>query len=364
MADFSEYTGPSAEWLALEATLPAMPTDLSVAQMKEMLNKSREESAAQDMIDQGLSSVVQMHDHTITARDGAVLEARTYRPAGVPISEHLPVFFYGHGGGFVFGTLASEDATCSRIVSSRAKNNTPVVVFNLNYRHTPEHKYPVAWNDFEDAFVWLHEHIAEIGGISDQVVVGGTSAGGCLSASLTLMQLRGENERLAACPKIAGQILMIPVLVQWDHYAPRQELLKSPELSSYVQCAQAPVLPLERMRLFDSLLDVPKAEKGTGDLRINPGNVTAEDVKNLPPTTLGIAGNDPLRDEGLFYGKHLAENGVPTNVHVFPGVPHSFRRWGEKLPGSKRWDQLMSEGTSWALSKPAAGPFEIHSEDI
>ncbi|KAJ5366341.1 hypothetical protein N7541_000282 [Penicillium brevicompactum] len=362
MADFSEYAGPSVEWLAVEAVLPAPPTGLSIEQMKDLQNKGREDSAAQDMIDQGLSSVVQMHDHTITARDGAVLEARTYRPAGVPISERLPVYLHLHGGGFLIGTLASEDATCSRIVASRLQNNTPVVVLNVNYRHTPEHKYPVAWNDSEDAFVWLHEHIAEIGGISEQVVVGGISAGAWLTASLTLAQLRGEDKRLAACPKIAGQVLMIPCLVQWDHYAPRQELLKSPELSSYIQCAQAPVLPVERMRLFSGLLGLNEAKDAAGDLRMNPGNASAEDVMNLPPTTFGVAGNDPLRDEGLFYGKHLAENGVPTDVHVFRGVPHGFRRWGDKLPGSKKWDEVMSHGISWALSKPSAGPFVIHSD--
>jgi acetyl esterase/lipase len=309
MADFSEYAGPSAEWLALEPTLPAPPKDLSIEQLKALLNKGREDSAAQDMIDQGLSSVVQMHDFTVTARDGTPLEARTYRPAGVPISARLPVYLRLHGGGFLFGTLASEDATCSRIVDSRAKNGTPVVVFNINYRHTPEHRFPTAWDDIEDAFVWLHEHITEIGGISEQVVVGGISAGGWMAASLALSQLRGEDERLAACPKIAGQVLMIPCLVQWDHYAPRQEMLKSPDLSSYVQCAQAPILPMDRMKLFSGLLGIADAKDAAGDLRMNPGNATAEEVKNLPPTTFGIAGNDPLRDEGLFYGKHLAENG-------------------------------------------------------
>ncbi|KAJ5783080.1 Alpha/beta hydrolase fold-3 [Penicillium paradoxum] len=362
MADFSEYTGPSAEWLALEPTLGDLPKDLSVEELKALLNKGREESAAQDMIDQGLSSTVQMHDHTITARDGATLEARTYRPAGVPIAERLPVYVHLHGGGFLFGTLASEDATCSRIVTSRASKGTPVVVLNVNYRHTPEYGYPTAWNDIEDAFVWLHEHIADIGGISEQVVVGGISAGAWLTASLALAQLRGEDKRLAACPKIAGQILMIPCLVQYVHYAPRQEMLKSPDLSSYVQCAEAPILPVSRIKLFGELLGVWEANDAEGDRRMSPGNATAEEVRGLPPTTFGIAGNDPLRDEGLFYGQHLAANNIPTNVHVFPGVPHGFRRFGAKLSESKRWDEVMSDGIAWALTNPAPGPFVIKAE--
>ncbi|KGO67724.1 Alpha/beta hydrolase fold-3 [Penicillium italicum] len=360
MADFTEYGRPSTEWVALESTLPESPKDLSLEQMKTLLNKGREAAAAQDMID-GLSAEVQLHDYTITARDGTPLEARTYRPVGVPVSDRLPVYVHLHGGGFIFGTLSSEDAICSRIVTSRAQKGTPVVVLNINYRHTPEYTFPTAWNDAEDAFVWLHENIAEIGGISEQVVVGGISAGAWLTASLTLAQLRGDNKRLAAYPKIVGQVLMIPCLVQWDHYAPRLEQLKSPDLSSYVQCADAPVLPVARMKFFSGLLRFDDTKDAAGDRRINPGNATAEEVKDLPPTTFGIAGNDPLRDEGLFYGQHLAANGVPTNVNVFPGVPHGFRRY-KQLPDSKRWDDVMSDGIAWALTKPAPGPFEIKSK--
>lgn len=54
---------------------------------------------------------------------------------------------------------------------------------------------------------------------------------------------------------------------------------------------------------------------------------------------------------------------VPTNVHVFRGVPHAFRRFGDKLPAaSKYWDKVMSDGIPWALSNPSAGEFEIKSD--
>lgn len=183
------------------------------------------------------------------------------------------------------------------------------MVFNVNYRHTPEHRYPTAWNDTEDAFIWVHEHIAEIGGLSDQVVVGGISAGAWMTASLALAQLRGDNKRLAACPKMRGQVLMIPCLVTTKHYAPRQEMLRTPEVSSYVQCAEAPILPVSRMHMFSQLLGIYDIKDAREDRRMNPGNATAEEVKDLPPTTFGIAGNDPLRDEGLLYGQLLCENG-------------------------------------------------------
>lgn len=224
--------------------------------------------------------------------------------------QSLPVYIHLHGGGFLFGTLSSEDATCSRIVVSQAEKGDPLIVFSINYRHTPEHCYPAAWDDVEDAFVWVHEHIDEIGGLSDQVVVGGVSAGAQLAASLVQAQLRGDNNSVATCPKIRSQVLMIPWLVQIDHYAPRQEMLRSPELSSLVQCAAAPILPISRIRMFMSLLGLDELGNASNDRRLNPGNGTAEEVMRLPPTSFGIAGNDPLRDEGLFYAKLLNENGL------------------------------------------------------
>ncbi|KAJ5371293.1 uncharacterized protein N7496_007385 [Penicillium cataractarum] len=359
MYDFSEYTGPSADWVALEPTITPLP-NLPVLELRDLVNKGREELAAHGMTN--IASQIQTQDYTIETRDGAILEARTYHPSGIPASQKLPVYIHLHGGGYLFGTLSSEDAICSRIVVSRVENDTPVIVFNVNYRHTPEHPFPTAWNDVEDAFVWVHEHIDEIGGLGDQVVVGGISAGAQLTASLTLAQLYGDNERVKAYPKIRGQVLMIPCLVIADYYAPRKEMLRSPEVSSYVTCAEAPILPVSRINLFMSLLKMGNFENAGRNLRMNPGNATAEEAKNLPPTAFGIAGNDPLRDEGLFYGKLLSENGVPTDINVFPGVPHGFRRHGDKLASSKRWDEVMSGGITWALSGPAAGPFEIKAE--
>lgn len=48
MADFSEYTGPSADWIALEPTLPKLP-DVGPEELKQIVNTTREELAAQGM---------------------------------------------------------------------------------------------------------------------------------------------------------------------------------------------------------------------------------------------------------------------------------------------------------------------------
>ncbi|GKZ25816.1 hypothetical protein AbraCBS73388_001627 [Aspergillus brasiliensis] len=114
--DFSQYTGPSEEWLALEATLPPPPADLPNEQLKAVNN---------------------------TRCDG-----------------------------FVFGTLSSEDAACAQVVTTLAEQGTLVVVANVNHRHTPGHEYPVAWNDTEDPFSWIHDLVDELGGDSERLIIG------------------------------------------------------------------------------------------------------------------------------------------------------------------------------------------------
>lgn len=74
-----------------------------------------------------------------------------------------------------------------------------------------------------------------------------------------------------------------------------------------------------------------------------------------------IMGLFPYAARDITTNKRLSS--VPTDVHVFRGVPHGFRRFGDKLPGaSEYWDRVMSDGISWALSNPSVGAFEIKSD--
>ncbi|RBR26106.1 uncharacterized protein FIESC28_01134 [Fusarium coffeatum] len=344
MCDFSEYGGKSAEWLAIEASLSSPPVFADIYEQQKVVNQGREEISARDM--KHLASLVKLTDHDILARDGTVLQARSYRPVDADANARLPVYIHLHGGGYLFGSLSSEDA-----ISTRIALGTGAIVFNVNYRHTPDAVYPTAWNDVEDAFYWVHNHIDELLGNPDQVLVGGISAGAQLAASLALKQNVSSPDILPS-PKIAGQILMIPALVQSEHYQSQLEQLKDPSLSSYIENEHAPILSKKMIEFFTGLLKFPLSASEDADLRLNTGNATVSQVKGLPPTVLGICGLDPLRDEGLLYGKKLAEAGVPTDIHVFKGLPHGFRRYGEQISESKRWDKVMEEGIKWAISNP------------
>lgn len=162
-----------------------------------------------------------------------------------------------------------------------------------------------AWDDVEDAFLWIHDNIDELQGDDQRIVVGGVSAGAQLTAALVLETNLNARKTAEPLPPIAGQVLMIPCLLHKDCYERYLSQMQDPSVSSYVENKDAPILPTTVIDNFLGLLQIqnPNPE----DLRLNPGNASSEQVKGLPPTTFAIAGADPLRDEGLLFAKMLTE---------------------------------------------------------
>lgn len=78
----------------------------------------------------------------ISTRDGEVL-ARVYRPND---DENLPVLVYFHGGGWVIANLDVYEPSCRALC-----NAAEAIVVSVNYRQSPEAKFPAAINDACDA---------------------------------------------------------------------------------------------------------------------------------------------------------------------------------------------------------------------
>ncbi|KAF4437907.1 hypothetical protein F53441_12913 [Fusarium austroafricanum] len=344
MSDFSCYGGSSQEWLALEQSLPpATGAEVPLQDMVRLANEEREVVARNSMIK--LAPKVQIQNYTIPSRDGSSIQARSYRPVEAAEDALLPLYIHFQGGGFMFGTLDSEDAICARIAIG-----TNVAVLNIDYRHTPEFTYPTQWNDAEDAFEWAHENMDMLRCDPQKVIMGGISAGAWVAASFTLQ--RHLNRTTNRRPSIAGQVLMIPCLAHIDCYEPQLTKMKHESISSYKQNELAPMLSVSELRWFTSLLKIENPD--INDLKINPGNASPEQVKGMPPTVLGIVGLDPLRDEALLYAKMLTEAGVPTDVNLFIGLPHGFRSYEEKLSASARWDKVIEDASHIMLFEAGA----------
>src|SRR5580658_4942312 len=129
-------------------------------------------------------------------------------PAGdVPLrlyaSEHgglRPALLYFHGGGFVFGNLDTHDAVCRAL----AKESGAIEI-SVDYRLSPEHKFPVALEDSQAATLWAAANAERLGIDAHRIGVGGDSAGGNLA---TVVAMRCRH---AGGPALAFQLLLYPV---------------------------------------------------------------------------------------------------------------------------------------------------------
>jgi acetyl esterase len=143
-------------------------------------------------------NVAEIKDIVVPGPAGA-LPVRLYYPAK---NEALPLVVYFHGGGWVIGDLEVVDRPCRALA-----NASRCIVASVNYRLSPETKFPGPAEDCYAATRWLAEHAKDVGANGRFLAVAGDSAGGNLAAVVSLMA------RDRGGPAISYQVLIYPVTV-------------------------------------------------------------------------------------------------------------------------------------------------------
>ena len=207
---------------------------------------------------------------------------------------------YFHGGGFAIGSIGVMDNVARELAHSSG-----ATVVSVEYRLAPEHPYPAGLDDCETVTRWVLQHAAELGASPDRVAVAGESAGGNLSAAVTL-RLRGKVEQ-----PLAAQVLMYPGVGGFKKRYPSQD-----EFDGIVINTSSPW--------------VGDAYMGGRDLNDDPfvAPLEAESLSGLPPAIVVLGGCDPLRDEGRLYARRLQDDGVAVEEICFAGQPHGFINFG------------------------------------
>jgi acetyl esterase len=245
--------------------------------------------------------VARVEDRRVPGPAGDV-PVRLYAPPG---AGPWPLLVWVHGGGWVIGDVPSYDALCRRLALA-----VPAIVVSVEYRRAPEHKFPAAAEDAYAATCALAEGAAALGADPARVAVGGDSAGGNLSAVVSLMA------RDRGGPRLAHQLLVYPVT---------DATFDTP---SYRDNAEGYLLTRDMMQWFwNHYLPTPAdgANPYASPLR-------AADLAGLPPATVITAEFDPLRDEGEAYAARLGAAGVPVRVSRYDGMIHGFFAMPAILP--------------------------------
>jgi acetyl esterase len=217
---------------------------------------------------------------------------RLYEPA--PGARPLVVYF--HGGGWVFGDLASHDRACRRLAHA-----ADVSVLAVDYRRAPEHPWPAAVEDALAVVRAVRRGETPVDP-SAGLALAGDSAGGSIAA-LTCLWLRDAGE-----PQPDLQALI---------YADLDLTLAQP---SVLQKAHGWGFDIEDARWFAEQW-VPDATR-RGDPRVSP--LFEADLAGLAPALVVTAEHDLTRDEGNAYAAALASAGVPVRHRCEKGQVHGF----------------------------------------
>jgi acetyl esterase len=225
----------------------------------------------------------------------ARIPLRLYTPEG---DGPFPIVVFFHGGGFVICDIETHDSLCRDLC-----RRTRCLVVSVDYRLSPEHKYPAATDDCHAATCWAADHAAEFAGDASTLFVVGDSAGGNLAA-VTSARIRDQGG-----PALAGQVLVYPVT---DYHTPPS--------ASYLENAHAKNLTRRRMMWFWRLYLSHPSEADSA----YASPLRASRFDGLPPTLVITAALDPLRDEGEAYASRLAEAGIPARSSRYEELHHGF----------------------------------------
>lgn len=204
---------------------------------------------------------------------------------------------YLHGGGFMKGDLDSSDPIAWGFCAQ-----TGATVVSVDYRLTPEHPHPAAFDDCLGVLRHVAAHPDAFAAEPGRIAVVGDSAGGHLAVALCL----AARDRIA--PPICAQAV-IYVVTGSDMTMP-----------SYVENATGFGLTTAACRDYYQML-LPD-----GDRSAYARPALAADYRGLPPAFVHSAEFDPVRDDGRLYASRLALDGVDVTYREARGMIHGFMR--------------------------------------
>lgn len=236
---------------------------------------------------------------------------------------NAPSLLWMHGGGYGLGTPEQDEGVFRDFVAE-----TGCVIVAPDYCLSVEKPYPAALEDCYAALLWLRDSASSLGVRSNQLMVGGKSAGGGLAAALSIYERdRGEVS-------IAFQMPLYPMLddrmitqTSRDNDAP---LWNTKSNENGWKLYLGPIYGTENVPAY------------AAPARLN-------DFHGLPPAFTFVGGIEPFCDETAYYMERLKDAGVPVTYKVFDGCYHAFDVIANKSSPAVEAKKLMMESLRYAV---------------
>jgi acetyl esterase len=188
-----------------------------------------------------------------------------------------------------------------------------VAALSVDYRLSPEHKFPVAFDEMVAITRLAAREGSGFGIDPSRLAVGGDSAGANLALA-TALTLRDAGERMV------GFMLLIYGCFSTDT-----------ESESWQRFGRGAGLSQTQMRwIWQTYLERPEQRS---DWRAAP---LLADLARLPPAHLIVGNLDPLLDDSRRLAARLTEAGVPCELKVYEGLNHGFIRYGRLISAARR----------------------------
>jgi acetyl esterase len=227
------------------------------------------------------------------------IKIRSYYPTSKKLKKTLVYF---HGGGCVIGSINSHDRFC-RYLAKYGKMN----LISVNYRLSPEYKFPTAICDAIDAWNYINDHTEALNINPKYIGVGGDSAGGYLACIIGLHSLQTQLP-VQAKVKPIFQFLIYPIVDM-------QGLT-----GSYQKFNKDLMLTRDLMDYFISHY-VNTPDEVTLAL-VSP--LQTKNISESPASYILTLGYDPLRDDGIAYAERLSAAGIKTYHEHYDDCMHGF----------------------------------------
>ncbi|WP_413533196.1 alpha/beta hydrolase [Empedobacter brevis] len=238
---------------------------------------------------------LQLENIKIPSRDKTrKINIRTYQPKD---KKDLPILVYFNGGAFIYGTPEQYD-----FIFFKLALDVNMIIVSVDYRLAPENPFPAAMEDGYDVLLWLNDHADQINGDRNKILIGGSSAGATIAASIAHL-VRDKKE--------------LTIQHQYLLYPPFSHLL---DTSSMKELANAPMQTKNAAKwmwkhyLKGQEINFPKYAVP----------LLENNFCDLPNATIIICEYDPLKDEGKLYAQKLRDANVSVNLLEIKKATHAF----------------------------------------
>jgi acetyl esterase/lipase len=203
-----------------------------------------------------------------------------------------------HGGGYASG-LPEQDCLFADLFC----HDGSCVAVLPDYTRSVDAPYPASLHDCYLALQWMWKHADELGIDSNQIFVGGESAGGGLTAAVCLYA-RDKGH--------------IPIAFQLPLYP----MLDDREITKSSQNNDAPIWNTKSNRTGWNLY--LQSIDGSDKVPCYAAPARATDYFGLPPACTYVGTIEPFYDETVAYFEELKKAGIPVHLKKFEGCFHAF----------------------------------------